>query len=68
MTVHILKYFNSPMLRCIFTVLTTSVDNKVVIIVGLFHFSYDLRFQVAQCHVSLYGCGSINIMIKHLVL
>ena len=56
------------MLRCIFTVLTTSVDNKVVIIVVLFHFSYDLRFQVAQSHVSLYRCGSINIMIMHLVL
>ena len=40
------------MLRCIFTVLTTSVDNKVVIIVVLFHFSYDLRFQVAWSHVS----------------
>ena len=40
------------MLRFIFTVLTTSVDNKVVIIVVLFHFSYDLRFQVAWSHVS----------------
>ena len=38
------------MLRCIFTVLTASVDNKVVIVV-LFHFSYDLRFQVAWSHV-----------------
>ena len=42
------------MLRCIFTVLTASVDNKIVIVV-LFHFSYDLRFQVAwsQCKLSL---------------
>ena len=56
------------MLRCIFTVLTASVDNKVVIVV-LFHFSYDLRFKVAQSHVNcLYRCGSTNIIITHLVL
>ena len=38
----------------------TSVDNKGVIIVILFHFFYNLTFQILKFSVSLSYCGSIK--------
>ena len=49
---HILKYLNSPIWPIyfwLFALLTTNVDNKVVITVILFHFFFHyLTFQVAK--------------------